>query len=88
MAPAPAQKPKPRLSFKDKHMLAILPARIEELQARKASLQSRLDDAGLYAQNPAKFTEISAAFTKAEAALAEAEENWLNLEMLREGTEG
>ncbi len=81
-------KPKPRLTFKEKHMLDTLPARIEALRARKASLQSLLDDTGFYARDPAKFAEISAAFAKAEAALAEAEENWLNLEILREGSDG
>ena len=38
-------------------------------------------------RDPAKFGEILAAFAAAEAALAEAEENWLNLEILREETE-
>jgi hypothetical protein len=37
-------------------------------------------------RDPAKFAEILAAFAVAEAALAEAEENWLNLEILREET--
>ena len=87
-AAAEPQKPKPRLTFKEKHLLETLPARIEELRMRKASLQSLLDDAGLYARNPAKFGEISAAFAQAEAALAEAEEKWLTLEILREGSEG
>ncbi len=67
-------------------MLDTLPARIAELRARKASLQSLLDDSGLYARDPAKFGEILTAFAAAEAALAEAEENWLNLEILREET--
>jgi ATP-binding cassette subfamily F protein uup len=87
-AAAQSQKSKPRLSFKDKHMLDTLPARIAELRARKASLQSLLDDSGLYVRDPAKFGEILAALAAAEAALAEAEENWLNLEILREGSEG
>jgi len=52
-------------------MLDTLPARIAELRARKASLQSLLDDSGLYVRDPAKFGEILAAFAAAEAALAE-----------------
>jgi ATP-binding cassette subfamily F protein uup len=82
------QKPKPRLSFKEKHVLDSLPARIEELRARQASLQAMLDDSGFYASDPAKFAEISEAFGKAGAALAEAEEHWLELEILREGSAG
>ncbi len=88
LAAAQLQQPKPRLSFKEKHMLETLPARIEALRGRKASLQSLLDDSGLYARDPAKFGEISSEFAKAEAALVEAEERWLALEILREGSEG
>ena len=88
MAAAPPQKPKPRLTFKEKHLLETLPARIEELRARKASSSRCSTIAGLYARDPAKFAEVSEAFAKAEAELAEAEEDWLELEMLREESEG
>jgi ATP-binding cassette subfamily F protein uup len=88
MTAAAPRKRKPGLSFKDRHMLDALPARIAELRARKASLQSFLDDSGLYARDPAKFVQASEAFANAETALAEAEENWLNLELLREAGEG
>jgi ABC transport system ATP-binding/permease protein len=83
-----AQRAKPRLTFKERHVLDNLPARIEELHRLKARLQSLLDDTGLYARNPAKFAEVSAAFAKTEAALAEAEEEWLRLAILREETGG
>ena len=83
-----AQRGKPRLSFKERHVLDNLPARIEELRVLKARLQSLLDDPGFYARDPAKFAEVSAAFAKTEAALAEAEGEWLRLEILREETGG
>jgi ATP-binding cassette subfamily F protein uup len=81
-----AQSARPRLSSKERQVLDNLPARIEELSALKARLQSLLDDTGFYARNPANFADISAAFTKAEAALAEAEGEWLRLAILREET--
>jgi len=81
-----AQRAKPRLTFKERQVLDNLPARIEELHAIKARLQSLLDDTGFYARNSAKFAEVSAAFAKAEAALAKAEAEWLRLEILREET--
>jgi len=68
--------------------LANLRARIEELHALKARLQSLLDDTGFYARDPAKFAEVSTAFAKAEAALADAEGEWLRLAILREETGG
>ncbi|MDQ6703899.1 MAG: ABC-F family ATP-binding cassette domain-containing protein [Pseudomonadota bacterium] len=79
---------KPRLTFKERHVLDNLPARIEELRALKARLQSLLDDTGFYARNHAKFAEVSVTFAKAEAALADAEGEWLRLEILREETGG
>jgi len=81
-----AQRAKPRLSSRERHVLDNLPARIEELRSLKARLQSLLDDTGFYARDSAKFADVSAAFAKAEAALAEAEGEWLRLEILREET--
>lgn len=75
---------KPRLSFKEKHALDNLPARMEDLRALQAKLHAVLADSGLYARDPAKFTQVSAALAKAEAELAQAEDQWLQLEILRE----
>ena len=82
------QREKPRLTFKERHMLDNLPARIEDLRVLRDRLQSLLDDPTFYARDPAKFTEVSAAFANTEAALAEAEGEWLRLEILREETGG
>ena len=83
-----AQRAKPRLSSRERQVLDKLPARIEELRALKARLQSLLNDTEFYARNPAKFAEVSAAFAKAGAALAEAEGEWLRLAILREESSG
>ncbi|MGI8568422.1 MAG: ABC-F family ATP-binding cassette domain-containing protein [Methylocella sp.] len=83
-----AQRAKPRLTFKDRHVLDNLPVRIEELRVLKARFQSLLDDTGFYARDPAKFAEVSAAFVKAEAALDQAEREWLRLAILREESAG
>jgi len=88
-APAPAKSAtKPRLTFKERHMLETLPARIESLRARRSNLQSLLEDPGFYARDPVKFAQVSEALARAEADLTEAEDQWLNLEMLREEGEG
>jgi ATP-binding cassette subfamily F protein uup len=87
--PAPvAAKNKRRLSFKEKHALETLPGRINDLRTRAARLQSQLGDADLYAREPKKFAETTAAVTKLAAELATAEEEWLELEILREEVEG
>ena len=79
---------KAKLSFKEKHALETMPARIEALKATRARWQKVLDDAGLYTRDPKRFAEASKAFAKAEADMGKAEEEWLELEMLKEEFEG
>ena len=47
-----------------------------------------LADAGLYARDPKAFADASAKLTAAQAAKAKAEDEWLELEVIREGLEG
>ncbi|QBR71341.1 elongation factor 3 [Beijerinckiaceae bacterium] len=77
-------RPKPRLSFKEKHALENLPARMDALRALKAKFGLQLSDPGLYARDSAKFEELSGSLAKAEAELAQMEDEWLQLEILRE----
>ena len=86
-APLPAP-PAKKLSFKDKHALATLPARMEALQADIAKAHAALGDPALYAADPTRFARVSEALARAEKELAEAEERWLELELLREEVEG
>ncbi|MDF2115748.1 ABC-F family ATP-binding cassette domain-containing protein [Roseiarcaceae bacterium H3SJ34-1] len=88
VAAPPSSNSKKKLSFKQKHALETLPKRMEELQATQAKLQKDLDDPSLYARDPKRFAELSQAFAKAADKLAKAEEEWLELEMLREEVEG
>jgi ATP-binding cassette subfamily F protein uup len=85
-APA-ATAPKNRLSFKDKHALETLPARIAKLEAEIAKLSKTIADPGLYAKDRAAFDQASAALAKTQAELAHAEDDWLRLEELREQVE-
>jgi ATP-binding cassette subfamily F protein uup len=87
-ASAPRKPDRKRLSFKQKHALETLPKRMETLQAEAAALQDKLSDAGLYTRDPKAFETATAKLADAQAALAAAEEEWLELEMLREEIEG
>jgi len=80
-APKPASK---RMTFKDKHALETLPGKIAALEADIAKFNRQLGDPNLYAKDPAKFASISQALVEAQAVLAKAEEQWLELEILRE----
>ncbi len=77
-----------RMSFKDRHALETLPARIAALQAEVARLGSAFADPDLYGRDPGRFAETTQALAAAQDALAVAEEQWLVLELLREDIEG
>ena len=86
IATLPATKQK--LSFKQKHALEQLPKDIKKLEAEIGKLNTTLADGSLYARDPKKFTDTGKALEKAQAALGKAEDEWLELEALREEIEG
>ncbi|MNL31946.1 ABC transporter ATP-binding protein uup [compost metagenome] len=83
---APAAKRK--LSFKEKHALETLPKEIDTLDAEIATLNAALAAPDLYGRDPNGFAAKSKALEAALARKAAAEEQWLELEMLREELEG
>ena len=87
-APAPQASAKRKLSFKEKHALETLPKDIDKLDAEIRSLNAALSDANFYTKDPNGFAAKSKALEAAEAKKAGAEEQWLELEMLREELEG
>jgi ATP-binding cassette subfamily F protein uup len=86
-AAAAASAPKTRLSFRDKHALETLPARIAALEAGIAKLSRIIADPNLYTRDRAKFDAASAELASSQADLAKAEDEWLRLEQLREQVE-
>ncbi|MEL7302207.1 MAG: ATP-binding cassette domain-containing protein, partial [Pseudomonadota bacterium] len=87
-APAPPSKARSaKLSFKDKHALETLPARIAELEGRIAQLTEQLADPDLFTKAPDTFASATEAMTRAQQDLEAAETQWLELEMKREELE-
>jgi len=78
----------PRLSFGQAHRLERLPAEIDRLVAEIARLEAALADPELYVRDPVRFARATEALAGRQAALAAAEEEWLELEALREAAEG
>ena len=78
---------KQRMTYKDKHALETLPARIAELEAESARIQTALADPKFYARDAAGFDAESRKLADVSAALAKAEDEWLRLEMLRDEIE-
>jgi len=85
---APPPTARPKLSFKHKHALETLPKEIARLTAEIARLNGLLADPDLYARDPKAFAAASQHLTAAEAAKGKAEDDWLELELLREELEG
>ncbi len=83
--PASANK---KLSYKQKYALETLPKRMEEAQTAIAKLEAVMADPNLYAKDFAKFEKTAAQLDKARAEMAGMEDEWLELEMLREEIEG
>jgi ATP-binding cassette subfamily F protein uup len=87
-AASPAQ-PRRKLSFKEKHALDALPATIAALENEIAKLAQRLaSQPDLYSRDPKGFASTTERLAMAQDELAKAEEQWLELEMLREELAG
>jgi ATP-binding cassette subfamily F protein uup len=85
---APKQAGKRRLSFKEKHALEKLPGQIENLRKELARLDALLADPELHTRNASALARASADYGVKQEALNRAEDEWLELEMLREEIEG
>ncbi|MHA3915509.1 ATP-binding cassette domain-containing protein [Halovulum sp. GXIMD14793] len=82
-----ATKPKAQasgLSFTQKHRLEALPAEMDQLSADIAKLETLLADPDLFTRDPAKFQKATDALVQRQEKLMAAEEEWLELESLRE----
>jgi ATP-binding cassette subfamily F protein uup len=89
-SPASTDAPpaKRRLTFRDKHALETLPKTIAALQTEMKRLQAKLDDPKFYTRDRAGFEDVTAALGALQHKIAAAEEQWLELEMLREEIAG
>ena len=80
--------PKRRMKFKEKHALETLPKTIAALHAKANDLQAKLDDPQFYSRDRADFAKVTTDLGETQRKIAEAEEQWLELEILREELAG
>jgi ATP-binding cassette subfamily F protein uup len=85
---AAASGEKKKLSFKHKHALETLPGRIDEMGQKRALIQSKLEAPDLYARDRSAFDKLSQQLLDTEKKIASMEEEWLELEAMRESVEG
>ncbi|MCF8475437.1 MAG: ATP-binding cassette domain-containing protein [Pseudolabrys sp.] len=90
-SPAPAKPgaaPKQRMSFKHKHALETLPKTMATLQTKIDELQTKLADPKFYQRDRDGFDKATNDLGEAQRKLTAAEEQWLELEMMREEMAG
>ena len=81
-------KVKGKLSFKQKFALENLPKEMEKAQGEIAKREQRMADPQLFTKDPAAFNTLAQEMAKLREKLERMEEEWLELEMLREELEG
>lgn len=90
VSPEPQQEKrteKQKLSYKQKFALEKLPLEIDELHKLIGSLEKEFSDPQLYMKDEKRFHELSQLLDKKRTELSKKEEEWLELEMLREEIE-
>ncbi len=86
--PATESKGKSKLSYKQKFALENLPKEMEKAEKEIAAREAKMADPALFTKDPATFNRLAAEMEKLRASLTRMEEEWLELEMLREELEG
>ncbi|MCM2503294.1 ATP-binding cassette domain-containing protein [Aureimonas altamirensis] len=77
-----------KLSFKQKFALENLPKEMAALEKAIADAESEMADPNLFNRAPDRFNKLAAIIGEKRAALASAEDQWLELEMLKAELEG
>ncbi|WP_417513581.1 ATP-binding cassette domain-containing protein [Minwuia sp.] len=81
------RKPAPRLTNKQKYALEKLPGEIATLEKKVGRLQAEIEDPTLFTRDPDRFKAVTVELEAALARHSAAEEEWLEIELLREETE-
>jgi ATP-binding cassette subfamily F protein uup len=76
-----------KFGFKQQHQLKELNAKITTLKSKIEIYEDELADTTLFQSNPDRFSHVSAELDHAQTQLMETEEQWLELELLREESE-
>jgi len=78
-APPPPPQARKKLSYKDQRDYDLLPARIEEIEAEMARIETELSDGSLFTRDNARFTALTTKLDMLRDEKAAAEDRWLAL---------
>jgi ATP-binding cassette subfamily F protein uup len=87
-ATVPMPRGKAKLSYKQKFAIENLPKEIAAKEAEAGKIEARMANPAFFAKDPDGFSKAAKELEAVRAALARMEEEWLELEMLREELEG
>ena len=76
-----------KLSYKQQRLLEVLPQEIEKLEAEIAAIEEELGNPDLYTADPDKFDALSSRLNEAQQEKDDAENQWLEIQMLKEELE-
>ncbi len=76
-----------KLSFKQKYALENLPTQMEEAEEKASIIEAKMADGSFYATDPEGFAKAAKELETIKDSIAAMEEEWLELEMLREELE-
>ena len=80
-------KSRKKLSYKQQYALEHLPEQMQSIEDQIAEYREALSDPNLFQKDPDEFARISDGLDQSTKELTRLEEEWLNLELLREELE-
>lgn len=83
----PAPKKTARLSYNQQRLLEILPQKVQQLEKEIAETEQILADGSLYLENREKFEELSQKLVRLKQEAEDAENQWLEIQMIKESLE-
>lgn len=82
-----SKKSSSKLSFKQKYALENLPIQMEEAEEKASKIEAKMADGSFYATDPDGFAKAAKELETIKNSITAMEEEWLELEMLREELE-
>ena len=76
-----------KLSYNQKRLLEVLPGETEALGREIRQIEETLSDVSLYTENPQQFEALSSALAEKKQTLEDKENQWLELQLLKEELE-
>lgn len=76
-----------KLSYNQQRLLEVLPKQVEEMEKQIADIEQKLSNADLYTSNRAEFEKLSADLLKLKTDIENAENQWLEIQALKEELE-